>query len=81
MRNEKLMALSNEELLKNENRSKAAASIFACIWLVLFAGHIYLALKRGFSASTGIPIALLPLLIVAVNQWNELNKEIKFRGL
>jgi hypothetical protein len=37
--------------------------------------------KNGFSALTVIPIALLPILIININKWNQLKKEKTNRNL
>ncbi|OKS88242.1 hypothetical protein [Mucilaginibacter polytrichastri] len=76
-----LSDLSNEELLKNEKKIKAITLVFAGLLLVLFFALLLLSVKKGISVLIVTPIALLPLLIVLLNNWNDLKKEIKLRNI
>jgi len=81
MTNKKPAEQSNEELLKNEKTIKGLTLAFAVVLIVLFVTIIFLTIKKGFSALSVVPIALLPILIIGLNNWNELKKEIKLRSL
>ena len=81
MNNRKPADLSNEELIRDEKNIKTLTLIFMGVLLVLFASTIFLPFKNGFSAMSVIPIALLPILIMNINNWNALKKEIKSRNL
>jgi len=81
MNNRKPADLSNEELIRDEKNIKTLTLIFMGVLLVLFASTIFLTFKNGFSAMSVIPIALLPILIMNINNWNALKKEIKSRNL
>jgi len=76
-----LADLSDSELLNNEKKIKALTLVFAGLLIVLFFAIIYLTARKGFSVLIVTPIALLPLLIVLLNNWNDLKKEIKVRNL
>jgi 1,4-dihydroxy-2-naphthoate octaprenyltransferase len=81
MAKKELRELSNEELLKNEKKIKAFIGVFSGLLFILFIAIILLSVKKGISVLVATPIALLPLLIVMLNNWNDLKKEIKLRNL
>jgi len=81
MKNRKLTEISNEELVKEEKKAKSLTLVFAGILIVLFAVTIFSIIRNGFSALVATPVALLILLVVFLNNWNELKKEIKSRSL
>lgn len=81
MENKKISGLSNEELIKSEKKVKTITLLLAGALLVLFLANIFLTFKKGFTAMSVIPIALLPILILNINNWNALKKEIKSRNL
>lgn len=81
MKNKGLKELSNEELLKNEKSLKTITGMLAGALLVLLIINIFLAFKKGFSALSVVPIALLPILIVNFGSLKEMKKEIKSRNL
>ncbi len=81
MKQKKITDMSNEELLKYEKLSKLATGVFGGILMVLFAMNIFLFFKDGFSASTVVPFALLPLLFLNYNMLKEVKKEKLARGL
>ena len=81
MNNKKPAELSNEELISNEKRMKAITIAFAVILTLSFAATFILILQEGFTVSIVTPIALLPLLVIFVNNWKGLKQEIKSRNL
>ncbi len=81
MAKKELRDLSNEELLTNEKKMKAITLVFAVLLIFLFSSIILLTVKKGFSVLIVTPIALFPLLIIMLNNWNDLKKEIKLRNL
>ncbi|WP_131536756.1 redox-active disulfide protein 2 [Pedobacter nototheniae] len=81
MTDNKLAGISNEELIKNEKKAKGLTLVFTGVLIVLFTVNTITCLKNGFSAVTIVPIALLPVLIININSWKELKKEIKRRDL
>lgn len=81
MSKKSLSELSDEELLKNAKTVKMITSMLAGAIFLLFIINIFLAFKKGFSAMSVIPIALLPIVLVNVNSLKEMKKEIKARNL
>lgn len=81
MKNKKPAEMSNDELIKNEKKLKALTLVFAGILIVSFVTILILRMRKDFSPVIATPIALFPLLIVLINNWNELKKEIKSRNL
>ncbi|TKC07948.1 redox-active disulfide protein 2 [Pedobacter polaris] len=81
MSKKNLSELSNEELLKSEKSLKTITAMLAGAILVLFIINVFLAFKKGFSAFSVIPIALLPIVIVNLNSLKEMKEEIKSRNL
>ncbi|BFM43640.1 hypothetical protein CFS9_22810 [Flavobacterium sp. CFS9] len=79
MKNEKFSKMTTEELLKSQKMSKSATYAFAVILALLFIVNIYLVLKKGFSASQVVPIALLPLLILNFKTLKDIKEELKSR--
>ena len=81
MKHRKLADISNEELVKEEKKAKSLTLVFVGILLILFAVTIFSIIRNGFSALVATPVALLLLLVVILNNWNEVKKEIKSRNL
>jgi hypothetical protein len=81
MDNKKPAELSNEALIKTEKNLKILLSIFIGVLIALFGAAIYVTIKKGFTATAVTPMALTVVLIVLINNWKELKKEIKSRGL
>lgn len=81
MKNKKLTEISNEELLKDEKKIKSLLLVFGGVLILLFITVILSMIKKGFSSLIVTPLALLPILIICLNNWNELKKEIKSRNL
>lgn len=72
---------TNEELISNEKKMKILTIMLMVAILILFFSSFYLTIKKGFSALSVIPIALLPFLIMNINNWNKLKKEKSDRNL
>jgi 1,4-dihydroxy-2-naphthoate octaprenyltransferase len=81
MKNEKLAELTDEQLIKSEKQIKGLVLVFAGVLIVLLVSIIFLASKKGFSGLTAVPLALIPILVINLNNWNELRKEKKARNL
>lgn len=81
MKNNSIAEYTNEELIRNEKKIKGICIILSIMIVLLFLINIYLTFKRGFNALNVIPIALLPILIINMNNWNQLKKEKKNRFL
>ncbi|UTX49003.1 redox-active disulfide protein 2 [Chryseobacterium sp. MA9] len=81
MKNRAVSEYTNEELISNEKKIKIITIILGIAILLLFLSNIFLTFKRGFSAMSVIPIALVPILILNINNWNQLKKEKANRNL
>ena len=81
MKNNSIAGYTNEELIRNEKKIKGICIILSIMIILLLLINIYLTFKRGFNALNVIPIALLPVLIINMNNWNQLKKEKKNRFL
>ena len=70
--------MSVKELLKNEKYLSAVTYLLAgTLLLLFFFEYISLSFKRGFTASTVIAIALLPVLIVNFQNIKKIQAERK----
>jgi len=81
MKNKSISEYTNEELIGNEKKIKIITIMLGIAILLLFLSNIVLTFKRGFSAMSVIPIALVPILILNINNWNQLKKEKANRNL
>jgi predicted nucleic acid-binding Zn ribbon protein len=72
---------TDEELVNNEKKIKVLTIMLMVAIVLLFLSTMFLTFKKGFSALTVIPIALLPILIININNWNKLKKEKANRNL
>jgi len=73
--------MSNEELLKNQRIIKLLAGMLGGALLVLFGAGLYITFTKGFSPLFITSVALMPILIININNLNEIKKEIKARNL
>lgn len=76
-----LTTLSNEELIKESKNRRFIFGIFLGLILVMIVASIISIFKEKIGASTYVPIAFLPLLIIFWNSFNEVKKEMKLRNL
>ncbi|EJL71424.1 hypothetical protein [Chryseobacterium populi] len=81
MNKNKLSAMTNAELLKQQKILKTITAMLAGAILVLFAASLILAFKKQLIALNAIPVALLPVLILNLKSLKEFKEEIKSRGL
>lgn len=81
MKNKSISEYTNEELISNEKKIKIITIMLGIAILLLFLSNIVLTFKRGFSTMSVIPIALVPILILNINNWNQLKKEKANRNL
>ena len=79
MKNTKFSEMTTEELIKNQKTLKTVNTIFAVVLLMLFALNVYIVLRKGFSAMNVVPIALLPILFLNLNNLKEIKKELDSR--
>ncbi|WP_238568013.1 redox-active disulfide protein 2 [Flavobacterium sp. ASV13] len=71
--------MSTEELIKNQKALKTVNTIFGVVLLMLFALNIFIIFMKGFSAMNVVPIALLPILFLNLNNLKEIKKELDSR--
>ncbi|MCP9752062.1 hypothetical protein [Ferruginibacter sp. HRS2-29] len=76
-----LSEISDQELLRNEKLLKTLIPVFITALVILFVSSIFLGLRKGFSALSVVPVALLPVLIINIKSRQEIRKEIKARNL
>ncbi|ASK28912.1 hypothetical protein CEY12_01765 [Chryseobacterium sp. T16E-39] len=81
MKNKPITEYTDEEIISNEKKMKAISVMLMVAIPILFLANMLLTLKNGFNASNVIPIALLPILIININKWNQLKKEKANRNL
>ncbi len=80
MKPKPLAEMSNEELQKNEKTMKTATIVLGVCVGFMFLSGIYLTLKKGFSVSSVLPFAFLPLFIMNMQNWKKAKEEIAKRG-
>lgn len=76
-----LTTLTNEELIKEYKNRRFIFGIFIGMVLVMVIASIISILKEKIGASTYVPIAFLPLLIIFWNTFNKAKKEMISRKL
>jgi hypothetical protein len=81
MDDNKIKGMSDEELKKEAKRLQTMAPLFAAVMLILIIVNILSIIKKGFTAAAVIPIALLPVFIGSLTNWNKVKKEMKLRNL
>lgn len=72
---------TDEEIISNEKKMKVLTIMLMVAIIILFLSTMFLTFKKGFSALSVIPIALLPILIMNINNWYKLKKEKVNRNL
>ena len=81
MKTRKPADLNDFELIRDEKKYKfLTITMFIAIAILIVSG-IFFSSQKGFSATSVMPIAFLPILIVNITTWNALKKEIKLRNL
>lgn len=75
-----LTEMTNEELQKNAKTMKTATIVLAACLGLMFLSGIFLTFKKGFSVSTVLPFAFLPILIMNLQNWKKTKEEIAKRG-
>lgn len=81
MKTRKPADLNDFELIRDQKKYKfLTIAMFIAIAILIVSG-IFFSSQKGFSATSVMPIAFLPILIVNITTWNALKKEIKLRNL
>jgi len=81
MKTRKPADLNDFELIRDEKKYKFLTIAMFIAIAILIASGIFFSSQKGFSATSVMPIAFLPILIVNITTWNALKKEIKLRNL
>jgi hypothetical protein len=81
MKNKDISQMTDQELLKNDKTLKGIVPALGALLLLLFCSSLFLSFKKGFSALTAVPIALLPILILCIRNQKETKQEILKRNL
>lgn len=81
MKTKKYIDMSDEELLKNYKLIKNINAMLAGMLLFLLVINIFLAFKNGFSVLSTVPVALLPIFIININNIKEIKKELTSRNI
>ncbi|KFF06772.1 hypothetical protein [Flavobacterium reichenbachii] len=80
MGNNKFSEMTKEELIKNQKTLTGVAYGLGVMLFLCFAANIFLVFKKGFSALTVIPIALVPVLILNISSLKAIKKELESRN-
>ena len=81
MKEKQLQEMTLEELKAKENKLKLIIGIFIGIFVVLLAASLFLMNKKGgFVASTTLPGAFIPVLVIMGINMKKVKDEITARG-
>jgi hypothetical protein len=72
--------MSLEELNAKVKTLKSVTSIFSGILFVLVFAVVFLGIRKGFSAISIVPVALIPILIINLGTLKKIQDEIKSRN-
>ncbi|CAH0995998.1 hypothetical protein EMA8858_02126 [Emticicia aquatica] len=72
--------MSLEELNTKVKTLKSVTSIFSGILFVLVFAVVFLGIRKGFSAISIVPVALIPILIINLGTLKKIQDEIKSRN-
>ncbi len=80
MKPKQLSEYTTEELKKSEKGMRIAVIVLGvCVGLMFLSGG-YLFSKKGFTASTIMPLLFLPLWFLNYRNWKKMKEEITKRG-
>lgn len=79
MKSNKFQDMSREALLKQQKTAKFLTGLLVGGLLTLFAINIYLGITKGFSSVVAIPFALLPIVVLNVNNLKQIEQELANR--
>jgi hypothetical protein len=79
MKNQKIQEMSTETLLKQKKIIEAVTGMFSGVLTVLFIVTLVSSFKQGFTPLLILPFALLPILVLNVNNWQAIKKELNSR--
>ncbi len=75
----KYSEMSTEELIKTEKSMKGITAMLGGALLVLIIINIFMAFKKGLSAQSVIPIAIIPIFIINFGKLKAIKEELKLR--
>ena len=79
MKNKNLSEMGNEALLKQEKSMKFLTGVLIGVLLASLVAGIISAFKSGQYTSIILPLALLPIVFLSINNLKEIRKEINSR--
>ena len=79
MKNQKPSEMSTEKLLQQQKTIKLVTGLLAGMLTVLLVMGIFLAVEQKLYAFIPIPIALLPIVFLNLNNLKEIKKELDAR--
>lgn len=81
MKDKKFANISTEELQKKQKTIKLITGMLAGSLSILFFLTLYITITKEFTSLMIIPIALLPILLLNLNNISEINKVLKSRNV
>ncbi|EOR30079.1 hypothetical protein [Elizabethkingia meningoseptica] len=80
MKKENWSSLSTEDLNQKQKSIKSLTTMLIVTLIALFLISLFISLKKGFSPLLVIPIALLPVVSMNLNNLKNIKKEIDSRN-
>jgi len=81
MNNKKPADLNDIELKRDEKRARFGTFAITAAIIISILSKIFFSKEFGFSPFSIMTFAFLPIMIINLNNWNALKKEIKARNL
>lgn len=80
MKKENWSSLSTEDLNQKQKSIKSLTTMLIVTLIALFLISLFISLKKGFSPLLVIPVALLPVVSMNLNNLKNIKKEIDSRN-
>ncbi|WP_078769277.1 redox-active disulfide protein 2 [Elizabethkingia meningoseptica] len=80
MKKESWSSLSTEDLNQKQKSIKSLTTMLIVTLIALFLISLFISLKKGFTPLLVIPIALLPVVSMNLNNLKNIKKEIDSRN-
>ncbi|HIC8644980.1 redox-active disulfide protein 2 [Elizabethkingia meningoseptica] len=80
MKKENWSSLSTEDLNQKQKSIKSLTTMLIVTLIALFLISLFISLKKGFTPLLVIPIALLPVVSMNLNNLKSIKKEIDSRN-
>jgi cytochrome b561 len=79
MKKEEMEKLNLDELIKKEKEAKTGAYVMSfCVIAMFLAGLVTMSLE-GWAGFSFLPFAFLPIMIISIQNWKNIKKEIEIR--